>query len=406
MAKIRSIFLAMLVVFCISIPVVSATEGEILTVAVNQSQVLTFAGVERVAVANPEIADVIAVSNSEVLVVGKAAGTTSLYIWSGLGRSSYVVEVSSNNVQAAQEIQTALGYSGVRVQKVGQNILLEGVVNDQNQKNRAEKVAAVYGKVLNLLEMRNPIQIKIETKIIEIDRQKTKELGLKWGNYPSYSAGEFSLGQSYSNPNGGGKPFGKFGGYSAINAQLSALIQNGSAKVLSQPHMITLSGDKAAIMVGGQIPIPVSLQGNQVGIEWKDYGIKLEIAPEVDTNGLINSKVKAEVSALDWNSPHQIQLGPNMYIPPIKMRKAETAIAIGSGQTMVIGGLISNEITKDIYKVPLLGDLPILGGLFKSTSFNNSETELLVFITPTVVDPEDNRQQAKEKLNNFTKENP
>ena len=406
MKKTRNILLATLLVLVIHILTASPATAAKLAVAVNQSRVLSFDGVERVAVANPEIADVIAASGSEVLAVGKAAGITSLYIWSGAGRSDYEVEVGIDSTKDAAEIKDAIGYPDIKVRKVGQTIVLEGSVADQYQKNRAEKVANVYGKVLNLLEMNRPIQIKIEAKLIEIDRQKTKELGLKWGNSPGYAAGEFSLGQSFSNPNGGGKPLGKLGGYSAINAQLSALLQNGSAKILSQPYMITLSGEKASIMVGGQIPIPVSVQGNQIGIEWKDYGIKLEILPEVAANGLINSKVKAEVSALDWNSPYQIELGPSMYIPPLKMRKAETALAIDSGQTMVIGGLLSNEITKDVYKVPLLADLPILGGLFKSTAFNNNQTELLIFITPTVVDNAENSLQAKTKLKDFITTNP
>ena len=103
-------------------------------------------------------------------------------------------------------------------------------------------------------------------------------------------------------------------------------------------------------MVGGQIPIPISNQNGQITIEWKDYGIKLDIAPEVNAEGLINSKIKAEVSSLDWNSTHKIQLGSNMYIPPIKMNKAETAIALLSGQTMAIGGLLSSQTSKMLLK--------------------------------------------------------
>ncbi len=158
--------------------------------------------------------------------------------------------------------------------------------------------------------------------------------------------------------------------------------------MLSQPNMITLSGTKANILVGGQMPVPTSNNNGQIQVEWKDYGIKLEIEPNVNPEDSIYTKVKAEVSAVDWNNNHKIYLSTDgLAIPPITMRKAESTIVLSSGQTMAIGGLISSEMSKDVQKIPLLGDLPILGNLFKSTSFTKNETELLIFITPTIVDP-------------------
>ena len=139
----------------------------------------------------------------------------------------------------------------------------------------------------------------------------------------------------------------------------------------------------------GQIPVPVSNMAGQVSIEWKDYGIKLEISPEASLDGIITSKVKAEVSAMEWNNPTtKIKLGSNIEIPSIRMRKAETAIALASGQTMAIGGLIANDITRDVTKIPFLGDLPVIGQLFRSTSFTKGETELIILVTPTIVDPQ------------------
>jgi pilus assembly protein CpaC len=385
----------------------SAWMAETLTVAVNQSQVVTLPGVERVAVANPDIADVIIVSGYEALIIGKSAGVTSLHVWSYSGRQSFLVEVAVDDVPLARSIETAIGYPNLRVSKLGRTIILEGSVDTQPQKERAEKLASIYGdKVINLLALMKPVQIKIEAQVIEIDRQKAKDLGIKWGNGvgAAFSPGGFAAGQDYLGQNGWS--LGNFGQTAALNAQLSALVKEGSARILSRPNMITLSGDKANIMVGGEIPIPVSLQNGSIGIEWKEYGIKLEIGPELSSANLIHSKIKAEVSSLDWNSSHKIQLGTNMAIPPIKMRKAETAIALGSGQTMAIGGLISSETTRDVYKIPLLADLPILGALFKSTSFNRSETELLILITPTVVDPASYQPEVNPEMKEFSKENP
>ena len=142
----------------------------------------------------------------------------------------------------------------------------------------------------------------------------------------------------------------------------------------------------------------------QVSIEWKDYGIKLEISPEASLDGIITSKVKAEVSAMEWNNPTtKIKLGSNIEIPSIRMRKAETAIALASGQTMAIGGLIANDITRDVTKIPFLGDLPVIGQLFRSTSFIKGETELIILVTPTIVDPQalvpPMSQELKDHLN-------
>ncbi|EAX48031.1 type II and III secretion system protein [Thermosinus carboxydivorans Nor1] len=402
----KSRFYAAIVIgICIMLMAATALANDILTVAVNQSRVLGFSGVQRVAVANPEIADVLVVSGTEVLVVGKAPGLTTMHVWTEAGRATYEVEVGVDDAKVAGEIKSILGYDGIRVSKVNRTVILEGAVDTQQQKARAEKLAAVYGdKVVSLLEVLRPVQVKIEAKVIEINRQKIKELGIKWGNSAD-TPGTFIFGQSALNSKVG-DVFGDLGGYADINAQLSALVKSGAAKVLSQPNVVTLSGDKASIMIGGQIPVPVAQDNNKITIEWKDYGIKLDIAPEVNGDGLIQSRVKAEVSSLDYNSANSIKLGAGMEIPPVRLRKAETAIALSSGQTMAIGGLIATETSKDVVKVPMLGDLPVLGHLFRSTSFRRGETELLVLITPSLVNPGEYLPATSREMKEFAQENP
>lgn len=384
----------------------TAVAEEKMAVAVNQSRVLYFNGVERVAVANPEIADIVIVSGSEVLLVGKSPGFTTLHIWDRSGRSSYQVEVGAADTSIANDIKNILGLTDITVSKVNKTIILEGTVNDQYQKNRADKVASAYAdKVVNLLEIIRPVQVRIEAKVVEINREAASNVGIKWSGNSLNTTGNFSFGQSSVNSLAP-KAFGKLGTYSPINAQVEALIKNGLAKILSQPNIITLSGDKANIMVGGQIPVPVGVNDGRVTIEWKDYGIKLDIAPEVNADKLIQSKIKAEVSTLDWTDEHKIELGIGMKIPPVKIRKAETSIAMSSGQTMAIGGLISSETSKDVHKVPLLGDIPIIGNLFKSTSFSRGETEVIIFITPTIVDPDEYIPSQTSEMKGFIKENP
>ena len=369
----------------------SASGQEKMTVGAGQSRTVNMSGLQRAAIANPDVADVVVVSSSELILVGKQTGTTTLIIWSNMGRQTYQVEVAANDPAIANEIKRVLGYPDIRVVKVNKTVILEGTVNDQYQRARAEKIAAAYGdKVVNLLEIAKPIQIKIEAKIVEISRNKTDKLGLQYYSTNTANPGIFFAGQ-YQNSvlQGTAISLGNLGAVAPLNTQLNLLLQNGFAKLLSQPNMVTLSGEKANILVGGQIPVPVSNMAGQVSIEWKDYGIKLEISPEASLDGIITSKVKAEVSAMEWNNPTtKIKLGSNIEIPSIRMRKAETAIALASGQTMAIGGLIANDITRDVTKIPFLGDLPVIGQLFRSTSFTKGETELIILVTPTIVDPQ------------------
>ncbi|MBP2626270.1 MAG: type and secretion system protein [Firmicutes bacterium] len=402
----RNLYIALLLVLCSMLIVSTVAAAEKVEVAVNQSRVMNFYAIEKVAIASPNIADVVVVSANEVLLIGKAPGTTTLHVWSAGKRDSFQVEVAADDVPIANEIKNIIGLDDLKVSKIGKTIILEGKVNSQYQKLRAEKVAEAYGdKVVNLLEMTKPLQVKFEAVILEIDKEKTKEMGIKWGNDIS-APGSFYFGQSATNTVSAGSVLGGLHTYSNINGQLTALIKNGSAKILSRPNVITLSGEKANIMVGGQIPIPISNQNGQISIEWKDYGIKLDIAPEVNAEGLINSKLKAEVSSLDWNSTHKIELGSNMNIPPIKMNKAETSIALLSGQTMAIGGLLSHQTSNDVTKVPFLADIPILGKLFTSTSYSRGETELIILVTPTIVDPTEYLPQATPEMKAFLKEDP
>lgn len=402
----RLIKVFILVALLLNVFVLPALADEKIEVAVNGSKVVSLDGVERIAIANPDIADVVVMSDSEVMLVGKVPGTTNMHVWSRGGRESYSVEVVTNDVPIANEIKRILGLEDIKVSKAGKTVILQGRTKDKYQKSRAEQIASAYGeKVVNLLEISQPIQVKIEAKIIEISKAKTTELGIKWGNDPA-KPGSFRFGQTV-NPletygdsqvynqalarpsNVGGKSWGGLGGYWSINAELNALITQGAAKVLSQPNMVTLSGENGIILVGGSIPIPVSNLNGSIAVDWKEYGIKLDVTPEVNSEGLINGKIKAEVSALDWSSNHQVILGANLKIPPLTIRKAETVIALSSGQTMAIGGLYSNVESKNINKLPLLGDLPVLGALFTSKSFSNDETELIILITPTIIEAAD-----------------
>lgn len=409
MKKNCVIIAAFALLFFVLVPFSFAAAADDYIVAVNQSQVLTFNGIQRVAIANPEIADVVVVSGSEILLLGKSPGGTTLHVWSSEGKRSAQVNVAAQDRQIAGEIQKLLGYSDLHVGKFNQTIVLEGTVSDQYQRSRAEKAAGAYGeKVINLLELRNPKQVKIEAKIVEISKDKTDKLGIRWGNAPS-APGVFALGQSYTAANsitGQNQLFGWFGSYADINAEIDALIQTGDARILSSPHLIALSGETANVFAGGEIPVPVSVSNGQIGIEWKTYGIKLLVEPEVNSEKLVQSKIRTEVSSVDWNSAHRIVIGSGLSIPPLIMRKTESTVALKSGQTLVMGGLISDQINETVYKIPLLGDLPLLKTMFRSKSTTHSRTELLVLITPTVIDSTQYQPLLTDSMQEILNKNP
>ncbi len=368
-----------------------------MTVGQNQSIVLNASGVYKVAIANPDIADVVVISSNQVMLVGKKAGSTTLHIWRNGGQFSYTVLVDGNDAGTAGIIQSLLGYPDIHVSVAGGKVILEGMVENQYQRERAEKLAAAYGDVVNLLEMAHPKQVRIESRIIEISTDKVKNLGIAYGNAASSDSttnssvslgteGSFGFGQSHENKVDTGRPFNWFGSYANINAQLNALVKNGDAKILSQPYVITMSGEKADILIGGEIPVPVNTDDNTVTVEWREYGIRLQIEPNVQQDDSVDSKIQTEVSSLDWSSAVNATSATGVRIPGLLSRKANSHVLMKPGMTMAIGGLISSSESKSVSKIPLLGDIPILGQFFRNTSKTREQKEILILLTPILVD--------------------
>lgn len=383
-----------------------------MTLGQNQSLVLNASGVYKVAVANPEIADVVVISSSQVMLVGKKAGSTTLHIWRNGGQFTYTVLVNGNDAGAAEMIKSLLGYPDINVSVAGGKVILEGMVENQYQRDRAEKLAGAYGEVVNMLEMSHPKQVRIESRIIEISTDKVKNLGIAFGNAADGGSsssgssddssvslgteGSFGFGQSHKNSIDTGRPFNWFGSYANINAQLNALVKNGDAKILSQPYVITMSGEKADILIGGEIPVPVNTDDNTVTVEWREYGIRLEIEPIVQQDDGVDTKIQTEVSSLDWSSAVNATSATGVRIPGLLSRKANSHVLMQPGMTMAIGGLISSTESKSVSKIPLLGDIPILGQFFRNTSKTRERKEILILLTPILVDSDYKPVMSKE----------
>lgn len=383
----------------------SACAAEPVEVSLNESKYMAASGITRLAVGNPAIADVQLLSSGDFLLVGKKAGTTSLIVWSDGGRrTEYTVYVAGNDRGMASAIQDAIGYPKVHVQMIKDRVMLRGKVENQYEHDTALKIAGLYtggdgSGVIDLLEMEHPSQIRLEAQIIEINSDYTKNLGIQyWSQTPGSNS---NSGSSTGNPNNnitvgtaglfyGGEDFSstrKHGGWlgshvANVNVTLQALINEGKARILSRPSITTMSGKAANILIGGRIPIPVSDGNGNVSIDWHEYGVKLKIEPVVDSEDKITSKVHAEVSTLDYS--HGVKID-SFSVPGIATREAESEVNVRSGMTMAIGGLINSEDAKIVSKIPLLGDLPIIGRFFRHTSNTRDKREVIILITPTLV---------------------
>ena len=379
-----------------------------LSVSVNESKYVQEPGLSRVAIGSPEIADVQLLSAREFLLVGKKSGSTTLLVWSANGRQEYIVTVTAENVGLAAMIEKAINLPGVTVQMVGDKILLRGTVMNQYEKDLALKIAGLYtgtapatsktgsgspgaaidktgGNVIDLLQMARPAQIRLEAQVVEIASSNKRELGIQYGTNTGNSDGSKidAEGTIYAGEDWNTRGWGGWlvRHSSTINAALNALINQGKARVLSRPNISTLSGEKARILIGGSIPVPTNNDGS-ISIDWKEYGIKLDIEPVVDQMDKITSKVHAEISRLDYANG-VVQNG--FSIPALATREAEAVIHVSNGMSMVIGGLLNSEDSKTVSRIPLLSNIPVLGEFFKHTSRTRDKRELIIIITPHLV---------------------
>lgn len=391
-------FLASSLIMTSALPARAEVDGS-LPVAVGKSQVVTIGGdVTKVSITDPSIADVTVLSKKDVLVNGKKPGTTNLIVWTKNKRLTYdvVVRVDAGLLKAT--IQKATGAKDLQVEVVNDAVLLYGKVDRTSQIQMAEKIASGFApRVVNLLAANAIQQVQVDVEVIELSKAAGAELGIKWGQMSRTSSGEDQLdsdhttmvqsdarnprnGQPWSNLVGGGGT--AFGLYERIAAKLNYMVQNGTAKVLAKPNLVAVSGGKAVFLAGGEIPVPISQQQNQVTFEWKPYGIKLAIEPVVLEDGRISMKVAPEVSQLDYNNAVRIS---NFVVPAVTSRRAETQLVLNQGQGLAIGGLLQNTESKVVEQIPLLGSIPILGELFKSTKYQHNETELTILVTPRLV---------------------
>jgi pilus assembly protein CpaC len=363
---------------------------------------------KRVYVSNPLIIDSFTSSPTQIVVTAKAPGISSLILWDEAGQSqTYLVSSDTDVANLQQEIHRAMPNEDIRVESEQDRISLSGTAVDDASSQAAFKLASLYTKtVVNSVVVRQTHlrQVKLKVQIVEVDRSKIDELGInifsQGKNTGAVQTGQFpSVGTTTTTSSTGAatpptlsvsNPLNLLLYNSGLNIGLTLQdLQNKQVlQILAEPTITTLSGQKASFLSGGEFPFPV-VQGSSGGttsitIQFRSYGVKLEFTPIVNDDGTIQLKVMPEVSALDFTNAVTIS---GYTIPAIATRRADTQVELRDGQSFAISGLLDHRTTDILSKMPGIGDVPVLGQLFRSKNISHSTVELVVIVTPTVVDP-------------------
>lgn len=388
----------------------SDDEGQIAEIEMfmGESRVFPAPGVARIAVGNGAILTAAALDDKEVILFANGVGTSSLFIWNADGRYQRIkINILAGDLsRVAREVAAFLAtIPKARASVIGDKVIVEGEELSDVDLAKIEALAKTYPQIVNFTNRLGWEQmVLMDVKVVEFPVNELREIGLKWsaaggvglgaiwgpgkrGDVSPYQinvpAGPTGLPITNADGSNAGIPVPRsLTLLSAINAglgaQLNLLAQNGRSTVLAEPQLSARNGAKASFLAGGEYPYTVSTI-NGPSVLFKPYGVKLDIQPRVDASGVVRALVETEVSQID----------PSVSTPAgpaLLSRKTSTEFNVRSGQTIVLSGLIQREQSTNIDKVPLLGDIPVLGALFRSKRFQNKETELVIFVTPTVID--------------------
>jgi pilus assembly protein CpaC len=360
--------------------------------------------VKRVSIADPSIADAIVISPFQVLLNGKTPGGVSLVIWDESDQSqTFEIFVDLDILGLSQKIREVFPNEPIRVEASKDLVMISGHASTKAAQNQILAiVSAVTPKVVNLMEAPTAPtggEILLQVKFAEIDRSALSQFGVNlfYGgpkNNGSTSTQEYSP-PTLINPTPTTSSFGLsdllnifyFRPDIQLGATIQDLQQRNIIQILAEPNLLTATGKEASFLAGGEFPYPVVQPGgttNAITIQFREYGIRLTFTPTIMENGQIHLKVKPEVSALDYSNALTLS---GFTIPAISTKRVESEMELGDGQSFAIAGLVDDRVTRLLSKVPGIGDLPVLGQLFRSVSFNKSKTELLILITPRIVKP-------------------
>lgn len=402
--------------------VVSGTGGasvSYLKLTVNKSKTLKLSNAfADVLVGSSDIADVVPISDRTIYLLGKRIGTTNVSLIDADKRLVGLIDVEVRpDVEAFEsQVRQSTGEAGLTVRSQGDRLVLGGTANDAPTVDRAMQVAPPG--TVNLTRVKSPQQVMLKVRFVEVSRTAGRELGARFefggprtltsvGSYggagPATSiqspgtgvlAGALGTAVSGATLGTNGLPFAniiqRFGGSSnQLDVVISALETRGVLRRLAEPNLIAISGERAEFLAGGEYPIPVANQtyngSPQVTVSYKEFGVKLAFTPTVLRNGTINLQLEPEVSQIDPTL--SVAVGGGVSVPGLSKRRARTNVELRDGQSFAIAGLLQTQSSRTVDQLPWLGSLPVLGALFRSPAFQDNETELVVIVTPSLVNP-------------------
>jgi pilus assembly protein CpaC len=370
----------------------AANEPQRLRLTIGRSQVMDVPfEVKRVSVGDPEIADVVVLTSRQLYVLGKGTGVTNLLV-QGKDQQQMILDllVEADLTLLKEKLHTLLPKEAVEVYPAKDGILLKGEVSSNAVLATVLSLAEPFApkKVVNLLQVGGVQQVLLEVRVAEVSRSALNELRF---NYTSLMNNFFiftNLGQALS----GEYPFtaspdtNLLAGFNSgrLTGFIKALQEHGLVKVLAEPNLMAVSGQEANFLAGGEFPVPVPQSGTSdtITVQFKKFGVQLNFVPTVLDSGKISLKVSPEVSELDFSTAIQVS---GFVIPGLSTRSASTTVELLDGHTLAIAGLIRDDARNLIDKFPVLGDIPVLGALFRSSSFQKSQTELLILVSPHLV---------------------
>ncbi len=366
-----------------------------LALQVGELLVLPGGQVERVAVGDGDIVHAVTTDARELILFARKAGATSVQVWRSSGQSrSYQVQVSpENHRQTLSELRELLArIPQLRISELGGKLVLEGEGLSDQDKERIQSLSQQHPQLLDFTQQDGwEPMVLLDVQVVEVPRNSLRELGVRW---EGASQGGLSMGGGWDAathqflerpgeavlplpyPARHGAAF--FGVGALMSARVQAMAQEGQAVVLAQPQLLARSGSQAEFLAGGELPYTVTDAKGNSNTAFKPYGVSLRIVPRVERGGLVRSRIEVEVSSVDASLSQPAG-------PSLKTRRASTEFNVRSGQTLVLAGFISREESRHVDRLPGLASLPVLGALFRSERFARQETELAVFVTPTLV---------------------
>lgn len=343
----------------------------------------------KIVVAQADIAQVIATGNRSFYVRGKQVGTTNLLVYGPGGRLNEVIDIRVGYDAAALEDELAGAFprERIHVRNLGGELLMEGEVSNIGVIERAKSLGEKFApQAVNSALTARGSQVVLEVRVLEASRSAVHDIGLSaliQNNSFTFAYGLGLVGGEAPNTTlqlRGGV------GNTIIDARLDALEKKGIIRTLAKPNLVALSGEKASFLAGGEFPYPVPQGLNNVTIDFRQYGVKLTFLPIVEDNGLIRLSVEPEVSQIDQANSLRLS---NISVPALTTRRANTTVELKNGDSLAIGGLYQHNYSNGVDQVPLLGDIPVLSALFRSTRWQRDETELLIIVTPRLATPAD-----------------